>query len=171
MGWVVLIGYMGAGKSTVGRDLAGALDREFVDSDAEIEREAGTDIPRIFSTRGELWFRRTEERTIRTILERMPPGVLAVGGGAVENARTRDLLMRSARVVWLQAPPEALWDRVSGSDRPLAPDRDRFLRRYLRREAMYAQAADLTVDATQPPASVVAQLLAWAEGAPTGTTT
>ncbi len=158
MAWVVLTGYMGAGKSTVGPALADRLAREFVDSDERIERDTGIDIPKIFATKGELWFRRTEERTIREIVQSQPAGVLGVGGGALESPRTRDLLQRVACVAWLRADPERLWERVSGSSRPLATDRERFLRRYAGREAAYAAAAHITVDAEQPFESVLGEL-------------
>lgn len=155
MAWVVLIGYMGAGKSTIGHAVADRLTREFVDSDERIERDAGIEIPKIFATKGELWFRRAEERTIRDVVGSEPPGVLAIGGGALESARTRELVQRVACVVWLRADPEQLWGRVTGSARPLATDRDRFLRRYARREGTYAEAAQITVDAAQPFEAVV----------------
>jgi shikimate kinase len=155
MAWVVVTGYMGAGKSTVGRGLAGRLGCGFVDSDARIEQEAGIDIPRIFATKGELWFRRREERTIRDILEAAPDGVLSIGGGALESPRTGELVHRVATVAWLRADPERLWERVTGSTRPLATDRDRFLRRYARREAGYAAAAHVIVDADQPLEAVL----------------
>ena len=164
MAWVVLTGYMGAGKSTVGRPVAAQLSRQFLDSDDEIERDANLAIPRIFATKGEVWFRRTEERTIREIVEREPAGVLAIGGGALESARTRALLHRAAQVVWLRATPEQLWDRVMDSSRPLATDRERFLRRYARREPLYAEIANFTVDATQPLDTVVGEVKAWVDG-------
>jgi shikimate kinase len=153
--WVVLTGYMGAGKTVVGRALAERLGRPLVDSDALIEERTGLEIPRIFATKGEFWFRRTEERVIREVLEDAHAGVLSVGGGAVESARTRDLMRRSARVVWLRADPGVLWERVTGSGRPLATDRDRFLRRYARRLPMYEEAAALVVDAGRPVPEVV----------------
>ena len=155
MRWVVLTGYMGAGKSSVGRALAARLGCAFVDSDARIEADAGIDIPKIFATKGELWFRRTEERTIRTIVGEEPPGVLSVGGGAVESQKTRDFLRRHATVIWLEADPELLWARVSGSTRPLATDQDRFARRYDRRRPAYADAATVTIDAELPLEDVV----------------
>jgi shikimate kinase len=155
MAWVVLTGYMGAGKSTVGRAAAGRLTRAFVDSDERIEHDAGIDIAKIFATKGELWFRRTEERTIREIVGTDPPGVLAIGGGALESPRTRDMLHRVACVVWLRADPDVLWQRVTGSTRPLATDRDRFLRRSARRETAYAEAAHIILDADQPFEAVV----------------
>jgi len=158
MAWVVVTGYMGAGKSTVGRALAGRLGRQFVDSDERIELAAGIDIPKIFATKGELWFRRAEERTVREIVESEPAGVLSIGGGALESPRTRALLERIACVAWLRADPQRLWERVTGSTRPLATDRDRFLRRYARREAAYAEAAHITVDADQSFEAVLDEL-------------
>lgn len=159
--WLVLTGYMGAGKSSVGRRVAGRLERGFVDADRAIEERAGMPIPEIFSKKGEVWFRRAEEAVVREILAG-PAGVLALGGGAVESARTRDLLRRTAEVVWLRAGAEVLWARVDGSGRPLASDRGRFERRLAAREAAYREAADLEVDAEGPLDDVVARVAAWA---------
>ena len=160
--WIALAGYMGAGKTAVGRRLATRMGLPFVDGDRAVEEHAGLAIPAIFATRGELWFRRTEETVIREILAGDEPGVLALGGGAVESARTRDLLARTAHVVWLRASIDAAWRRVEGSDRPLAGDRDRFARRALAREPNYRAAADLEVDADAPPEEVAARVAAWA---------
>lgn len=168
MKWVVLTGYMGAGKSTVGRTLAEALGRPFLDSDAMIEAQTELPIPRIFATKGELWFRRTEERVIREVVASEPAGVLAIGGGAVESAKTRDVLGRTAHVAWLRVEPQALWARVSGSDRPLATDEGRFLRRYERRIPAYTEVAAHIVDAAQPVAGVVADVEAWVRGLEAG---
>lgn len=158
MAWVVVTGYMGAGKSTAGRGLAGRLGRAYADSDERIEQAAGVDIPKIFATKGELWFRRNEERTIRDIVQSAPDGVLSIGGGALESPRTRELVHRVACVVWLRADPANLWERVTGSARPLATDRDRFLRRYARREPAYAEAAHITIDADRPFDGVLDEL-------------
>jgi shikimate kinase len=159
--WLVLTGYMGAGKTSVGRRVANRLERAFTDADRVIEEQAGIPIPEIFSRRGELWFRRTEERVIRDILAG-EAGVLALGGGAVESARTRDLLRRTADVVWLRATPAVAWARVKGSDRPLASDEARFARRLAAREANYREAAHLEVDADGPVDEVAARVAAWA---------
>jgi shikimate kinase len=161
MRWLVLTGYMGAGKTAVGRRVATRLGRDFVDADREIERRAGMTVREIFSRRGEVWFRRTEERTIRELLEG-EPGVLALGGGALESARTRALVVRLADVVWLRASIDVAWARVEGSDRPLAGDRDRFARRAAAREAGYREAAALEVDADGPPDEIAARVAAWA---------
>ena len=159
MGWIVLTGYMGAGKSTAGRLLAERLGRPFLDSDAVIEQETELPIPRIFATKGEVWFRRNEERVIREITATEPAGVLAIGGGAVESAKTRDLLTRTAHVAWLRVEPEDLWRRVNGSDRPLAADEAMFLRRYARRVPAYTEAAAHVVDAARPVDAVVDDLV------------
>jgi shikimate kinase len=162
--WLVLTGYMGAGKTAVGRRVAGRLDRRFVDLDREIEAREGMAIPEIFSRRGELWFRRTEETVIRELLGE-EPGVAALGGGALESARTRGLVSRVADVVWLRASVDVAWRRVAGSDRPLAADRERFARRAQSREPAYREAADLEVDADGPLDDVAARVAAWAERA------
>ena len=156
---MALAGYMGAGKSTVGPRLAAELGRPFVDSDAVIEEDAGMAIPEIFSRKGELWFRRVEERVIRDSLAG-PPGVLALGGGALGRERTRATLGRLAQVIWLKLDPEVAWERVAASDRPLAGDRERFLRRGAAREPSYRACADATVDAALTPEEVVAQIVA-----------
>jgi shikimate kinase len=160
--WLVLTGYMGAGKSAVGRRLAARLGVPLVDADREIEARAGMAIPEIFSRRGELWFRRTEEAVVRDILAG-EPGILALGGGALESARTRGLVARVADVVWLRASVEVAWERVKDSDRPLATDRERFARRARAREAGYREAAHLEVDADAPADEVAARIAAWAE--------
>jgi shikimate kinase len=133
-----------------------------VDADREIEARAGMAIPEIFSRRGELWFRRTEEAVVRDILAG-EPGILALGGGALESARTRGLVARVADVVWLRASVEVAWERVKDSDRPLATDRERFARRARAREAGYREAAHLEVDADAPADEVAARIAAWAE--------
>ncbi len=160
--WLVLSGYMGAGKTSVGRRVASRLGRRFVDVDRVIEERAEMAIPEIFSRKGELWFRRTEERVVRELLAE-EPGVLALGGGALESQRTRDLVGRTADVVWLRASIEVAWSRVKDSDRPLASDRGRFERRAAAREATYREAADLEVDADGPADEVAARVAAWAQ--------
>jgi len=164
MAWVVLTGHMGAGKSTAGRALAERLDVPFADSDNAIEEQAGLPIPRIFATKGEVWFRRMEERVIREVTASRPAGVLAIGGGAVESERTRELLARTAHVAWLRMDPAAAWARVNGSDRPLASNEAVFTRRYERRVPAYTEVAAHQVDAGLPVDEVVADLEAWARG-------
>lgn len=162
--WIALAGYMGAGKSTVGRLAAKELGVQFLDADDLVEAHAGQSIPEIFAQRGELWFRRTEEDLIRENLQ-AEPGVLALGGGALGSKRTRDLLGRTAWVAWLRIDPELAWDRVGGQPgRPLALDRDRFIRRAGEREHVYREAADVILDASKPAAEVARVLAEWANG-------
>ncbi len=160
--WLVLSGYMGAGKTSVGRRVASRLGCAFTDLDREIEARAGMPIPEIFAKRGELWFRRTEETVVRELVAG-EPGVLALGGGSLESAKTRSLLMRVADVVWLRTSVEVAWARVKDSDRPLATDRGRFERRAAAREERYREAAALEVDADGPVDEVAARVAAWAQ--------
>ena len=159
--WIALAGYMGAGKSTVGRLAAKELGVQFLDADDLVEAHAGQSIPEIFAQRGELWFRRTEEDLIRENLQ-AEPGVLALGGGALGSKRTRDLLGRTAWVAWLRIDPELAWDRVGGQPgRPLALDRDRFIRRAGEREHVYREAADVILDGGAPPQETAVILSEW----------
>jgi shikimate kinase len=152
---------MGAGKSAVGRRTAARLGWTFVDADRAIEEFAEMPIPQIFSKRGELWFRRTEESVIREIVQGEQPGVIALGGGALGSDRTKDLLRRRAWVVWLRVSPDVAWRRVEGSDRPLAQDRERFERRAAEREPTYRASADFEVLADDSPDDIAARVAAW----------
>jgi shikimate kinase len=160
--WIALTGFMGAGKTSVGRRVGNRLNAPFVDADRAIEEEAGLSIPEIFSQKGELWFRRAEETVIRTVLSGEPAGVISLGGGALESAKTRDLLSRRAWVVWLSVDVDVAWRRVSSSNRPLARDYDAFVRRAVSRENTYKAAADLMVDANEPTDEVATRVTAWA---------
>ncbi|MDG6094527.1 3-dehydroquinate synthase [Acetobacter sp. AN02] len=116
---IVLIGLMGAGKSTVGRMLAARLGLGFVDADIEIERAAGCSIVDVFSRYGEAAFRDGERRVLRRLLA-TGPQVIATGGGAFMNAETRELIRHRATSVWLRCPVPVLLRRVSGRmHRPL----------------------------------------------------
>ena len=139
--WLVLSGFMGAGKTSVGRRVASRLGCAFVDADREIEARAGMPIPEIFSRRGELWFRRTEETVIRELLAGAAGRARPRRAARSRAPRTRALLTRVADVVWLRASVDVAWARVKDSDRPLATDRGRFERRAAAREATYREAA------------------------------
>ena len=130
---------MGAGKSTVGAIVARRLGRPFHDVDDEIEAAHGP-IWDVFAEKGEPAFRELEARFVRDALDRREPRVIAVGGGAVE---TRDLLRDvDALVVHLDVDVDTAWDRVQGSRRPLAQDRQEFRRRYELRSPLHRGAAD-----------------------------
>lgn len=150
---VVLVGLMGAGKTTVGRRLAKALRLPFKDADAEIELAAGRSVSDIFAERGEAEFRAGERRVIRRLLSG-PPLVLATGGGAFMNADTRRLIRSRAVSVWLRADLDVLVRRCARRDtRPLLANGDprETLERLAReRYPIYAE-ADLTVETTESP--------------------
>jgi shikimate kinase len=121
---IVLVGLMGAGKSTIGRRLAKRLGLPFVDSDEEIERAADHKISELFDRFGEASFRDGERRVIRRLLAG-PPAVLATGGGAFMEAETRALILERCIAVWLDASPETLAERVQKRGvRPLLRDKD-----------------------------------------------
>ncbi len=145
---IVLVGLMGAGKTTIGRRLATRLGLPFVDADIEIERAAGCSIADVFRLYGEAAFRDGERRVIRRLLEG-PPMVLATGGGAYMDASTRNLVRERAISIWLRCPLPVLLRRVQGRNhRPLlneAPPRDVLARLMTVRHPIYAE-ADIIVD-------------------------
>ncbi|MCA8977113.1 MAG: helix-turn-helix domain-containing protein [Planctomycetes bacterium] len=149
---IALLGLRGAGKSSVGRQLAEQLGRVFVELDACIEAEAGLQLDEIFQLHGEAYYREAE-RTVLSANLAGPPSVLAVGGGIVTDASSYALLRAFARTVWLRARPEDHWQRViaQGDTRPMANNERAFtdLRRILaEREALYSM-ADCVVDTSE----------------------
>ncbi len=155
---VVLVGMMGAGKSSIGRRLAQRLGLAFVDADAEIEAAAGMTIPEIFATYGEADFRSGEARVIARLLEdggQRVGLVLATGGGAFMNADTRAVIRAKGFSVWLKADFEVLMRRVkrrSTTDRPmLQGDPAQRIRELMdQRDPVYAE-ADVTVMSRDVP--------------------
>jgi len=148
---VVLVGMMGAGKSSVGRRVALRLGIPFVDADTEIEKAAGMAITDIFAIRGEAEFRAGEARVILRLLEGGPQ-VLATGGGAFINPDTRAAIAAKGISIWLKAEPDVLMKRIKRrQDRPLLHTADpaATLRKLLEeREPVYAL-ADLTVQSRE----------------------
>jgi shikimate kinase len=144
---VVLVGMMGAGKSTIGRRLAARLRLPFLDADTEIEAAAGMSIPDIFETRGEPDFRDGEARVIARLLDN-GPGVLATGGGSFMREETRNRIRDKAISIWLKADADIIMRRVKRrADRPLLQTADpaATVERLIgEREPVY-QAADLTI--------------------------
>ncbi len=150
---VVLVGMMGAGKSSIGRRAAVRLGIPFVDADTEIEAAAGMTIPDIFATRGEAEFRAGEARVIVRLLEGGPQ-VLATGGGAFMNAETRAAIAAKGISVWLRAELDILMKRIRRrQDRPLLKTEDpgTTLRHLIdARDPTYAL-ADLVVQSREVP--------------------
>jgi shikimate kinase len=121
---LVMVGMMGAGKSSIGRRLASRLGMPFVDADAEIEKAANASITEIFERHGEAYFRDGERRVIQRLLDD-PPKVLATGGGAFVHPETRTAIKAKAISIWLKADREVLMSRVKRrSSRPLLKTAD-----------------------------------------------
>jgi len=146
---VFLVGMMGAGKSTAGRMLARRLKRPFYDSDHEVERRCGVKIPVVFEIEGEAGFR-ARESVVLAELTALRDIVLATGGGAVLAAENRRLLSARGSVVYLHAPPAALYERVrQDRNRPLlatADPAERLAELYAIRDPLYREIADLVVE-------------------------
>jgi shikimate kinase / 3-dehydroquinate synthase len=139
---LALAGFMGAGKTTIGREVARRLDRPFVDLDHEIEREAGATIEDLFARDGEPGFRLIEAGVAASMLDRPEPAVIALGGGAVISPDTRDLLSRRAFTVLLEIDPDTAWQRVRQSRRPLAIDEESFHSLFRDRLPLYEEVAN-----------------------------
>jgi shikimate kinase len=167
---IVLIGFMGAGKSSVGKRLAERLSLPFVDTDEIIERKTGRTISAIFAEQGESAFRDLETATLRELLQ-SPPAVFATGGGIVTREENWPLLKALGWVVHLHAPAEALFQRVSRQGhRPLLRSdnpRETFDALYKMREALY-RPADLIIDSADSTPNQVADaiLRKWREARP-----
>jgi shikimate kinase len=150
---LVLVGMMGAGKSSIGRRVATRLDIDFVDADIEIEKAAGMSVSDIFATRGEQEFRSGEARVIARLLESAPQ-VLATGGGAFINPDTRAAIGAKGVSIWLKAEFDVLMRRIKRrQDRPLlkTDDPGATLRALMdARYPVYAL-ADLTVQSREVP--------------------
>lgn len=145
---IALVGFMGSGKTTVGRRLADALGFRFEDSDARVEALAGRTVPEIFRTEGEAAFRRLEGRALREILSGPPHLVCACGGGSPEDPANRAFLAASGVVVWLHAPAAVCRARVDAASRPLLArpgSEEAFEALFRARLSCYAEAADIAV--------------------------
>jgi len=140
---IVLVGLMGAGKTSVGKRIAAKLHLPFIDADAEIEKAADATIPEIFAQHGEAYFRDGERRVIRRLLDGNPK-VLATGGGAFMNDETRAAILEGAVSIWLRAELDVLMARVrKRANRPLlqTADPEATMRRLMtERDPVYATA-------------------------------
>ena len=132
---------MGAGKSTLGPVLAERLGRPFVSVDDAVEERTGVSIAELFATRGEAAFRALEEGAAADVLGRRRLAVVELGGGALGSGATRAALAAQAFTLHVETTPEEAWERVAGSDRPLARDPESFLALYEERRPLY-EAAD-----------------------------
>lgn len=141
---IVLIGMPGSGKTTLGRYLAEILNRDFIDADPEIEKDAGQTIPELFAV-SEDHFREQETKTTRR-LAKLRGKVLAMGGGVVLREENIACLKENGLIIFLDRSPEDIVGDVDTETRPLlAAGRQRIYDLYARRETLYRKAADLTV--------------------------
>jgi shikimate kinase len=162
---VVLVGPMGAGKTSIGRRVAKTAGLRFVDTDRAVVRAHGP-IPAIFAEHGETQFRIWEREAVAEALS--GGGVISLGGGAVVTPETRELL-RAVPVVLLTVTPEAVASRIQGTPRPLLDgDEDpvvRWTRIFAQRRPLYEEIADVTFDTSRVPMSrVAAQIAEWLRG-------
>jgi shikimate kinase len=158
---LLLVGMMGAGKTTVGRLVAERLHRPYRDSDAMVEEATGRTVPELFASDGEAAFRAAESDALRRAVV-PPPAVISVAGGAVLDPANRVLLAESGTVVWLRAEPSTLAGRVGdGGGRPLlAPDPTAALAELdAVRRPLYAEVADAVVDVDGLEAAQVAEVV------------
>jgi shikimate kinase len=160
---IYLVGFMGSGKSTVGRALADELGWVFADLDEEIERREGASIGEIFDTQGEPVFRQAEAAALAEqvgLVERGNARVIALGGGAYENPAHRELLRNNGVTIWLDCPFEMAERRVAGhSHRPLARDPVKLRALYEARRSSYSQADHAIRIDSDDPGGAVAQIL------------
>ena len=153
---IVLIGMMGAGKSSIGRRLAGRLGIPFIDADMEIESAAGMTIPEIFEKHGEPYFRAGEARVIARLLDNGPQ-VLATGGGSVMDPQTRALIGQKGISIWLKADIDVLLKRTKRrNDRPLVEKIKDLLPV---REPIYAQADIIIQSRDEPHDTIIDEIM------------
>jgi shikimate kinase len=161
---IILTGFMGTGKSTVGKVLADRLGVPFIDTDVEVERVAGRPIKEIFREDGESYFRQLERRAIATAV--LQDAVVATGGGAIVDAENYERMHAAGPIVCLVAPPEVIVQRIAANqDRPLlhGDDPGRRVRQLLaERAAAYARADHAVDTSTRSVEAVVEEILSLA---------
>lgn len=161
-GNIFFVGLMGAGKTTIGRMLAKHLGKSFYDTDHEIERRTGVNIPLIFELEGEAGFRKRETGVIAELCQ-MHDIVLATGGGAILAPQNRDNLRQHGTVIYLRANVQELWQRTrNDKNRPLLQTDDpraKLEELFIVRDPLYREVADIVLDTGgQPVGSLVQQI-------------
>jgi len=165
---VIVIGFMGAGKSTLGRRLAEHRGVPHLDTDALLEERLGKPIAAVFADEGEARFREAEQQLVLEQLASSGDSVVSLGGGAVTSSAIAEALAEHT-VVYLEAPADELWGRVDGSDRPLAQDRAAFEALHAERAPLYEAVASAVVPSVDPDVLVRADgALKALESAPQG---
>ena len=146
---IVLIGFMGSGKTTVGKALSVTCGKEFLDTDALIEAKEGSKISEIFAKEGEGHFRKLEYAALKSLLESKDK-IISTGGGIVTYPNNRKLLKKAGKVVYLRVKPETVVKRLEGDEsRPLLKDDDKLSKvenLLSSRKEMYEDVADIIID-------------------------
>lgn len=159
---VFLVGLMGAGKTTIGRSLAKRMSLSFIDTDREIEAKTGVSIPTIFEIEGESGFRDRESQAIVEFGQKQAQ-IIATGGGSVLRPENRENMRNMGFVVYLNVPPQTLWERTRNDrNRPLLQVADplrRLTELFTVRDPLYRDVADLVIDGSRISAQSVLQLL------------
>lgn len=144
---VVLIGFMGSGKSTISKMLAAKLGVPVIDTDEMIKNRNNCSIESIFANRGEAAFRDMEYELLNELANTHPQNfVLATGGGIIENPKCREILKKMGNVFFLDVSFDEAWERIKNSDRPLAKDIDKCRALYEHRIPLYKEAANLSIE-------------------------
>ena len=157
---IYLVGFMGAGKTTVARALGRRLGWRVEDIDERIESRERRSVASIFAQHGEAYFRQQERQTLSELLPQRQI-VIATGGGTFAEPDNRALMLADGAVAWLDVPLSRVFERVPADGRrPLAADRVQMEQLYARRRLAYAE-AHVRIDGTEPVPDVVARLLEW----------
>jgi len=158
---IVLIGFMASGKTTIGKNLAEILNRNFIDTDELIEEREKLSISEIFEKYGESYFRDVEEKVISEVISQNNT-VIATGGGCITRENTRKLLRRKGIVFWLKIDTETILERTKNDDtRPLlkGDKKGKISALLLQREPLYRETAHYIIDASETPEEIVTKIL------------
>lgn len=145
---IIFVGFMGCGKTTISKLLSEKLGCRLIDSDDKIEKDSKMTIPEIFAESSEAGFREMEHELLVSLFDaNLNSTIISTGGGIVEREDNRKLLKNIGKVVYLRCSFAKAWERIEGSERPLAQDYDKCKALFERREALYEEIADMVIDA------------------------
>ena len=162
---IVLVGFMGSGKSTIGKMLAQQLKRPFIDTDQEVERSEGMTIAQIFEQKGESYFRKAENDMLQSILKSKVPSVIATGGGAPCFLDGIEYILKYSYSFYLKVGRQTLLERVEGDkSRPLAVNKTKrelkqFIDVSLRKRETFYKKANRTIQSIDPPKELTARII------------